>query len=349
MDSVTQAVLGAVVADACLGSKLGRKAAWWGLALGTLPDLDVLARPLMDETAFLTWHRGWSHGILAMILGPILIAWLVKKIHGSKEISWRLAYTSCFLIWSTHVLIDCFTVYGTGLFEPFSRDWVEMGLLFIIDPLYTLPLLIATFAALLFSAHRPWRKWCTWIGLGLSTLYVGWACIAKSVINERFAENIKAAGMSAERWQTAPSVANTFLWRCIVQGEQGNERGYWVGYASLWDESDAVYWRWLPARHHLIDDSRQTPAVDTIQWFSMGYWIAREDERGLAIADIRFGETSMSIAEIEGVEQPWIFNWRLNEDATDFYQDDITYPNGFQFTMLWDRIWGKRFPWEVPQ
>ena len=41
MDSLTQVVLGSAVGYAVLGNKIGRKAALWGAALGTLPDLDV--------------------------------------------------------------------------------------------------------------------------------------------------------------------------------------------------------------------------------------------------------------------------------------------------------------------
>ena len=41
MDSLTQVALGSAVGFAVLGNKIGRKAVFWGAALGTLPDLDV--------------------------------------------------------------------------------------------------------------------------------------------------------------------------------------------------------------------------------------------------------------------------------------------------------------------
>ena len=41
MDSLTQVALGSAVGYAVLGNKIGRKAVFWGAALGTLPDLDV--------------------------------------------------------------------------------------------------------------------------------------------------------------------------------------------------------------------------------------------------------------------------------------------------------------------
>ena len=42
MDSVTQAVLGGAVSYTVLGRRLGKRAALYGIILGTLPDLDVL-------------------------------------------------------------------------------------------------------------------------------------------------------------------------------------------------------------------------------------------------------------------------------------------------------------------
>ena len=42
MDSLTQIALGAAVGTAVLGRKVGARAALWGAAVATLPDLDVL-------------------------------------------------------------------------------------------------------------------------------------------------------------------------------------------------------------------------------------------------------------------------------------------------------------------
>jgi len=44
MDSLTQIVLGAAVAEAVGGKKLGNKAPLWGAIAGTIPDLDVFLR-----------------------------------------------------------------------------------------------------------------------------------------------------------------------------------------------------------------------------------------------------------------------------------------------------------------
>ena len=78
MDSLTQAALGGVVTYAVLGSKLGKRAAVYGMALGTLPDLDILidyGSPIEN----MTHHRGFSHSFLIQaVISPIL-GWLFSQ------------------------------------------------------------------------------------------------------------------------------------------------------------------------------------------------------------------------------------------------------------------------------
>ncbi|MCB0293431.1 MAG: metal-dependent hydrolase, partial [Calditrichaeota bacterium] len=72
MDTITQIALGAAVGEAVLGRKVGNKALLWGAVGGTIPDLDVLARPLLSGVENLGFHRGFSHSILfAVMIAPL--------------------------------------------------------------------------------------------------------------------------------------------------------------------------------------------------------------------------------------------------------------------------------------
>ena len=64
MDSLTQIVLGAAVAEASLGKKIGNRAMVWGAIAGTLPDLDVIANGFMSPVDALAFHRGPTHSAL---------------------------------------------------------------------------------------------------------------------------------------------------------------------------------------------------------------------------------------------------------------------------------------------
>ena len=81
MDSITQAALGAAIGEATLGRKVGNKAPIWGAVVGSLPDLDVLFNPLMDQVTQLTWHRGYSHSILLNLIAAFVVGWLLSRLH----------------------------------------------------------------------------------------------------------------------------------------------------------------------------------------------------------------------------------------------------------------------------
>jgi len=54
-----------------------------------------------------------------------------------------------YAVFATHVLLDSVTVYGTQIFWPLSEYPVSIGSIFIIDPAYTLPLIVGVIVALM--------------------------------------------------------------------------------------------------------------------------------------------------------------------------------------------------------
>jgi len=83
MDSVSQIVLGAAVGEVVLGKKLGNKAMFWGAVGGTIPDLDIITKPLMTEVESLAFHRGISHSIFFAVVGGLLSGWFCYKLYKS--------------------------------------------------------------------------------------------------------------------------------------------------------------------------------------------------------------------------------------------------------------------------
>jgi inner membrane protein len=145
LDSLTQAALGAAVGTAVLGRRAGPRAALWGAVCGTLPDLDVLwshGDPVRD----FTFHRAETHALFWLTVVSPLLGWLLARLNRDRQawVRWSLL---AWLALVTHALLDAFTVYGTQLLLPFSDYPVGLGSVFIIDPLYTVPLLAGVIAA----------------------------------------------------------------------------------------------------------------------------------------------------------------------------------------------------------
>src|SRR5690606_8928769 len=78
LDSITQAALGAGIAGAMLGRRLGRKALIAGAVLGTLPDLDILIG-YGDPLSQMINHRGFSHSVFVLTALSALLTWLVHR------------------------------------------------------------------------------------------------------------------------------------------------------------------------------------------------------------------------------------------------------------------------------
>ena len=84
-----------------------------------------------------------------------------------------------FLVLATHALIDGFTVYGTQFLWPITEYPFAISTLFIIDPLYTLPLLVLLVMFFIPKINPATLfKTCS-AALIISTVYLAWSVVAK--------------------------------------------------------------------------------------------------------------------------------------------------------------------------
>lgn len=293
MDSITQAALGAAVAYGCWHRQVGRRALPWGLALGTLPDLDILVFPWLDAVNRLVFHRGESHAIWAMVLGALLFAPLLVCIHKyptppREPLRFREAFIGVWLIFASHVLIDVFTVYGTQLLAPFTRYGFGLNNLFIIDPLYTAPLVLGVLLAAVLRTPRA-RHLANVAGLAFSTLYVAWSFVAQTRAAMVFSAELARQGhvVAPGRAITSATPLNTMLWRHLAEVEGGFLIGYW----SWLDADTTVTFDFVPRDAEAVAAVRDSRAFQTVEWFSQGFWAVLETNDGAArVTDLRFAE-----------------------------------------------------------
>ena len=96
MDSLTQIVLGASVAEATLGKKIGNKAIILGAIAGTIPDLDIVTRFFVDDLTASVMHRGFSHSLIFPFVAAPILAWILKKIYSSYRHVVLMIGSKCF-------------------------------------------------------------------------------------------------------------------------------------------------------------------------------------------------------------------------------------------------------------
>ena len=223
MDSLTQITLGACVAAACVPPGQRRKAALLGAALGTLPDLDVFL-DYGGPVANFTLHRGFSHSLL--VLAPIgALLWLALRSFWPpvREAPQRW-FAAIFLALLTHPLLDAHTAYGTQLFWPSGSTPVSWATIFIIDPLYTLPLLAGMIAVLIRPVSQVSGRWLM-VGLVWSMLYLGWSWFAQTLVAANARQSLHAQGVAEARLFVSPAPLTTLLWRVVARTQQGYYEG----------------------------------------------------------------------------------------------------------------------------
>ncbi len=349
VDSITQATLGAAVGELILGKRLGNRAIAWGALFGTLPDLDVMLAPLLDHATILWWHRGPSHSLLVMILASwALSSWLEKRWKRDK-VSRARAGWFVFAAWSTHVLIDCFTVYGTSVLWPFSDVRVGFNHLFIIDFFFTMPMLVALvwLAFLRTKKQLPKRRRLNAWGLGIASAYALLSVGMKFVASAGFEADLARRGVSVQRRMEAPTPFNILLWRSVV------DRGdvLWVGYRTVFEPRDApVRWTIYPRQADALAGMEDLREVKTIQWFSDGWWIARRHAKGIWMGDMRFGE-SRTWGDKKGmVDSRASFAWNIfTSDEGERLRPTGRARGDVESTLrrMGLRILGKRDEWEA--
>lgn len=308
MDSITQAALGACVAHACWHKEYGKKSFTAGAVLGTLPDLDIVAFPFLNDIQRVYWHRGESHSLFFIIFAAIFLSIILKKYGFFKKLHFKNLSTGIFLILATHILIDYFTIYGTQIFAPFSKYGFARGNIFIIDPLYTIPLLAGIFGTLFFKT-KSYK--INYFGILISSIYMTFSLISHGYADFAFKQNLNNKNIKVLKAFTTPTPMNTILWRHIALTDKGIVLGYFsIISGNLKSEID---FELIPKNEELVAKYKNQNNFKAINWFSKGFWTAKKQNNKLIISDIRFGEIRSAVNETPEDWQ-YLFSWIIDEN-----------------------------------
>ena len=295
MDSLTHIALGAALGTAVLGRKAGPRAAMWGAVCATLPDLDVFI-PHADPVSAFTYHRTETHSLFWLTLAAPLIAWLVTKLQRQADISYREWLLLVWLNLIAHPLLDAFTVYGTQMLLPFSDYPVGLGSIFIVDPLYTLPLVAGMVAWWRWRDRAPTRglRWVQ-VGLALSTLYLGWSVFAQTQVTAVVQRSLTGTPLAGQPLLVTPSPLNTLLWRVVVM----DDGGYHEGFRSLFDDDARVALERHASDDQLLSRVADDWAVRRLEWFTKGFYGVRLAAHGVRVAASSPGTVRQLLGAVE--------------------------------------------------
>lgn len=293
MDSLTQFALGAVVSAACLGPRIGpRKAVLIGGVLGTLPDFDVFI-PYTDPVDSFVFHRGATHALfIHALVTPLFGEGLMRLVKGLRSAR-SLAYLTVFLCFATHAIIDAMTVYGTRLFWPFWTDPVGVGSIFIIDPLYSVPLLVALIWALCIPAWTTRIRSVTTIALLVSSIYMAGTMVLQAIAENRARTLFAEAGIKVDKVFAIAGPFNTVVWK-VIGLEQDTYHNLYLSFLDG-DTPPEIYSH--SRGTDLLTCAANTPAMQKLIWFTDGFLRAEERDGHIMVADLRMGLTPNYVFE----------------------------------------------------
>lgn len=214
MDLITQALLGATVAQAGWRDSLGSRAVWFGALLGMVPDLDLVSN-VAGPWVELTCHRGFTHSVLFAPLVAPAIGYGLWRLTARQGTARQWAHMSFWAL-LTHPLLDVFTTYGTQLLSPLSDHRFALDGVSIIDPVYTIPLIVA----LVIGVRAPERaRHLAIAALTMTTLYLGFGHLQAERACAFTHAELKRQGLQATDVRATPTVGNVWLWRVLARDD----------------------------------------------------------------------------------------------------------------------------------
>mgnify|MGYP002623484681 CR=1 FL=1 len=299
MDPLTQGALGAALPQAVRPKAHAGVAGALGAAAGMAADLDVLIRSEADPLMFLEYHRQFTHALIFIPAGGLLCALALNWTLGRR---WRLSFAQtllfCTLGYATHALLDTCTSYGTMLLWPFSKERFSLSIVSIIDPLFTVPILVLVVLAGLRRKPALARIALVWAGLYL----------AAGALQHRAAlaagRDIAASrGHTPSRLEAKPSFGNILVWKTIYETPDG----FYVDAVRAGILPHVFAGVSLPKLDTVRDlpwldpTSQQARDVERFSRFSDGF-VAEAPDRPNRIIDVRYSFVPNTVSALWSIE-----------------------------------------------
>ena len=345
MDTVTQMLFGATVAQAGFRRKLGRKALVAGAVMGLIPDLDVVVGWAAGPFASWQHHRGLTHSLLfGPLVGPLL-GWLIWRWQRQRhpqptpdadQDMLRAWVWLCVLGLFTHPLIDAFTSYGTQLLWPLTTTRFAINAMPIIDPVYSSALIVALIAGVLIVARPRLSQDIAAAALFFIVLYSlgGWA------LNGHVERVARGQFARAGEVTAYPLLFQPYYRRVLALTPEAA----FVGYYSVLNPGP-IQWTEFPiASGSEIEVVRATREGAIFEWFTMDkpLWRSTPQEDGTRLVegyDLRYGMPGASSLSMWGVRAKVDAAGRLAGPVERFTTPRDT--SGAAFGRFWHEMTGR--------
>ena len=297
MDIVTQGLLGATLAQAAASKKEVRIATLIGFAAGLLADADTLIRSANDPLLNIEFHRHFSHALIFIPVGGLLAA-LILWPFLKKHIAFKRILLFSILAYGTSGLLDACTSYGTQLLWPFSDERVAWRIIAIVDPIFSLILIVAIIIGL-----RGHKSRSAQFGLLLAGTYLLLGSWQHQRAFDTAIELAEQRGHIVDRIMVKPTMANNILWRSVYE----SDGIFYVNGIRLRLFDDAKIYsggqakRFIPERDLPKPGAAVQHDIDRFLYFSDDYVIA-DLNRENVLVDLRYSMLPNGLSPLWGID-----------------------------------------------
>jgi len=298
MDPLSQGVLGASLPQIFSNRKNIVFVFIVGFLAGMFPDIDILFRSNHDPLLFLEFHRQFTHSLIFIPVGGFIFTTIFyglffRLIPFGFLKTWQFAT----LGYGTHGLLDACTSYGTQLLWPFSNERISWNNISIIDPLFTIPVLVLLVLSLI-KRKSFWSK----IALGWALIYLIIGFLQNHRAEKVANEIITGRNHHPEIISVKPSFGNLILWKIIYQHNDyfyidavniGLKKEVFTGEKiKKFNKFDLPYFNDL--------GEIQKKDIDRFLWFSQDF-VAINPQNEYELLDIRYSNLPNEIGGLWGI------------------------------------------------
>lgn len=232
MDPICHTLAGAAIGEAGLKHRTDLGLATLVIA-ANLPDIDVLV--LATDNVAMSFRRGWTHGVLAMAVLPLLLAWAMlawdrlvrqRRPHPPPRAGLGGLLLLSYIGLLSHPFLDYLNSYGIRLLMPFSDRWFFGDALYIVDPW----MYVILGAGVVLARRLSWRGNAASpkparVALAVAALYIVMMLASNWWARQEVADGLARAGQADARFMVTPVLVSPFRREVIIETGDRYEKG----------------------------------------------------------------------------------------------------------------------------
>ena len=208
------------------------------------------------------------------------------------------------LPWLSHILVDIFNTYGTGVFEPFSSVRLSYDSVAIVD-VFLLAVMIPAIAIVWFmNKENSKRRVFAWISISFLVFYFGLSVVIKEKLESTIKKELAHCGIEYTRIHTAPLPLTNLIWMVVVE----DSLSFKVEQRNILNINKPLLKTALVKNHPLLDSAAYYE-LDKIKEFTKGFYTVEQTSNGFMIYDIRYSSLATEYPKA------YVFTFNLKKEG----------------------------------